>query len=107
MRHLGGALARKPRHPNAIDHRSAHYGLNLVTAIDNREAAHRARAIHSTVLSEWSDASIGAWPNFSFGLPSHQVARVAFRDATYARLAQIKTALDPAGMLRSNITFAT
>ncbi|MFI6595063.1 FAD-binding oxidoreductase [Nonomuraea sp. NPDC050536] len=84
LRRLGGALARAPRHANALDVRHAAYTLFAVAPPSGSGLF--------TTMAPWT---LGA------GLPTMRgVAPAARTPEAAARLAEIKDAWDPAGLLR-------
>ncbi len=90
VRRLGGALARLPEHPRALDHHDAEFSLATV-AMDPAAAA--------AVLDRLRPWSTGLpFLNFLGGPAVAALAGEAFPPATLARLAAIKRDRDPAGI---------
>lgn len=106
LRHLGGALSRAPKIPNAIGKRSAGYLLGVLspTEPDQVEAA---RAMHEEALESWSELAVGRLLNFTFGALSPDKIRAAYTPEDYRRLTEIKTAVDPQELFRSNFPLPT
>jgi hypothetical protein len=92
IRHLGGALARRPEIPNAIGHRDAAYSLTVLTP--GKGDAGRE------VLEPWRGATIGRALNFTFmKLTADEIAE-AYDD--YERLVTLRRRYDPARRLQPN-----
>ncbi|WP_035812574.1 FAD-binding oxidoreductase [Jiangella gansuensis] len=90
VRQLGGALARPPRHPHALDHDDAAFS---VAAIGLGPAAGDA------VLSALAPWGTGLrFLNFVGGPAASVLAPEAFRTGTRDRLAAIKQVRDPGGV---------
>jgi FAD/FMN-containing dehydrogenase len=99
---MGGAVGRVPADATAFSERSMPYVLNAVTGWQDADpdvgAAHRDWA--RGVVDAAADASTGrAYVNF-FG--DADVARSAYGEETYARLAALKQAYDPTNVFRLN-----
>lgn len=99
FRHLGGALARPPAVPNAVDHRDAGYSLTVLSPVPPGEAS-LVRATHREVLAPWEPHAIGRSLNSSFGPMSEDEVADAFAPASSARLADLRARHDPDGRLR-------
>jgi hypothetical protein len=103
IRHLGGALSRPPAGGNAVGHRDARFsvftsaypGPGLAAAAGRQAELHRQ-------LWPWSGGRM--LYNFA-AVPGGQAAdaRVAFGEATFARLGRVKAAWDPANRFRFNL----
>src|SRR5699024_10304936 len=85
VRHLGGALARKPDTPSAVGHRGAAYSLGLLAAVDPA-AANQTHLPRRGLLAPFSDHILGPSLNFSFGPIEEHDIRAAFEQADYRRL---------------------
>ncbi|MGY1740018.1 MULTISPECIES: FAD-binding oxidoreductase [unclassified Blastococcus] len=101
VRHLGGAYARPPRHPNAFSHRDARFSVLAVGVAADADAAAAALA-HAdrlfAALADWDTG--GVWPNF--GIPHDAVsARRSYDPQTLARLAEVVRTYDPQGVLQA------
>lgn len=92
IRHLGGALARRPEIPNAVGHREAAYSLTVLTP-GTGEAA-------SDVLEPWREATIGRALNFTFAKLTPEEVAEAYDD--YARLVELRRRYDPDRRLWAN-----
>ncbi|MFF0265929.1 FAD-binding oxidoreductase [Kribbella sp. NPDC004536] len=92
IRHLGGALARRPEIPNAVGHREAAYSLTVLTPGEG-EAARE-------VLEPWREATIGRALNFSFEKLSAEEIADAYDD--YDRLVELRRRYDPDRRLHAN-----
>lgn len=101
LRHLGGALARPPRVPNAVGHRDAGYSLMVLSPVapDGEEVV---RATHSVVLGPFAGQAVGRSLNFSYGPLSAEEVREGFAPRDYRRLTALKARCDPLGMLHGN-----
>ncbi|HEY3507506.1 FAD-binding oxidoreductase [Kribbella sp. NPDC051137] len=92
IRHLGGALARRPEIPNSVGHREAAYSLTVLTP-GTGEAA-------SDVLEPWREATIGRALNFTFAKLTPEEVAEAYDD--YARLVELRRRYDPDRRLWAN-----
>ncbi|MET9313438.1 FAD-binding oxidoreductase [Kribbella sp. NPDC003505] len=94
IRHLGGALARQPKIPNAVGHRDAAYSLTVLTP-GTGDAGRE-------VLEPWRASTVGRALNFTFeNLTAAEVAE-AYDD--YSRLAKLRRRYDPYRRLHPNHT---
>lgn len=104
IRQLGGALARPPRVPNAVAHRSAPFQLYSASVLG---AGHddEVRAAHAQLVDRLRPWDSGYRTlNFMAGVAHSDPAevRAAFTDEAYARLVAVKTRYDPANVFRFN-----
>lgn len=103
VRHLGGALARRPGTPNAVGNRDARFQLfcSAVTSPDTAARSTAARNALFAAVAPWT--SHGNVVNF-LGADDATTQRVrdAYEPATYARLVGVKNAVDPTNMFRIN-----
>jgi hypothetical protein len=103
IRHLGGALGRTPKTPNAISHRDAAFGLLLGMLIlpGQDEQVDKAQQTLIDGLRPWDTGA--KLPNFlgSGNTQPHQV-RTAYSDADYEKLTAIKATHDPRNLFRVN-----
>ena len=100
LRRLGGALARKPLHDSAFDHRDAAYSVLAVGVLAPPVAAivpaHGASVV--AALDEWSTG--GLLPNFGASSDPAVIAR-QYSEDTRVWLAALAEQHDPAGVLRT------
>lgn len=103
IRHLGGALSREPRVPNAVGGRDAAFslysgGMFTPDQLSDVRAAHDA--LHQA-MQPW--ATGGVCMNF-IGGPETTVddVRAAFRPEDFARLQRLKARHDPRNLFRFN-----
>ncbi|WP_116040529.1 FAD-binding oxidoreductase [Amycolatopsis palatopharyngis] len=101
LRHLGGALARAPRVPNAVGHRAAEYSLSVLSPVEPGQEG-MARDTHRAVLEPWAEQALGRSLNFTFGPTGEREVRDAFAPDDYSRLAEIRTKCDPGAHFHSN-----
>ncbi|MDF5758979.1 FAD-binding oxidoreductase [Spongiactinospora sp. TRM90649] len=99
FRHLGGALARPPRVPNAIGHRgAARYSLNVLSPVEPG-GEESARAAHRAAVAPFEREAVGTLLNFSYGPLDKDTVRSAFEPGDHERLARLKARLDPRDLL--------
>ncbi|WP_203983077.1 FAD-binding oxidoreductase [Sphaerisporangium rufum] len=99
-RHLGGALSVAPEVPNAVAHRDARHNLRVISPLGPDGAA-AARPVHRRFVAALGHLALGATPNFHYGAQEPAQLLATHDPATRTRLAAVKTAYDPAGVLRS------
>ena len=100
VRHLGGALARQPEHPDAVSHRDAAFTLFLAGTGD-ATAVRKAEAEVIRRLAPWSTG--GMYLNFmAEDDASPDAVRRAFRPDVYQRLRRLKRRVDPGNLFRLN-----
>jgi hypothetical protein len=103
IRHLGGALSRTPKTPNAISHRDAAFGLllGMLMLPGQDEQLDKAQQTLIDGLRPWDTGA--KLPNFlgSGNTQPHQV-RAAYSDADYENLTAIKATHDPCNLFRVN-----
>ncbi len=99
LRQLGGAVARGPRVPGAVDHRDAAFTLTAigvpVPPVAEALVTH-ARSIRAA-LAPWATGNI--LPNFSAAAGPARVAR-SYRPETLARLIRVADRYDPQALFR-------
>jgi len=103
IRHLGGALARQPKVPNAVSHRDAAFSLFTVGVAGPAGAAAVRRAEAEVIrrLRPWSTG--GMYLNFmGTAEVSADAVRLAYRPAVYRRLRRLKQRVDPHNTFRLN-----
>ncbi|WP_285693787.1 FAD-binding oxidoreductase [Actinomadura sp. NBRC 104412] len=101
LRHLGGALARPPRVPNAVDHRDAAYSV-MVLSVPQPGQEKTVKALHREALAPFASRTVAPWLTFTYGPLGVDEVRAAFEPATYRRLAQVKARYDPHGLVHGN-----
>ena len=103
LRHLGGALGRQPRIPNAVATRDAAFTL-FTAAVGGPADAATIKAAQSRLIERLRPWSTGAmFTNFmSTEETSSAQIKAAYTADTYARLARIKRRHDPRNMFRLN-----
>jgi hypothetical protein len=101
LRHLGGALSRRPEVPNAVGHREA--AFQLYTA-GTSELVGQVRDYAELVVEQMAHWSTGATAlNFiGSGEVSAAAVRAAYSSEDYRRLVQVKRAYDPENIFRAN-----
>ncbi|GAA2424472.1 FAD-binding oxidoreductase [Streptomyces glaucus] len=103
LRHLGGAVAEPPRHPNSVAHRDAPYLLSVVTLLFGA-TAEDTRPFYEKLFTALEPFSSGAGLNFlGFGANAGEDrVRAAYAPADLARLARLKAVHDPQNLFRLN-----
>jgi FAD/FMN-containing dehydrogenase len=103
LRHLGGALARKPPHPNAVGHRDARFMLAVVIPLTDVAPAD-ARAFLERVFTDLKPWTCGRYLNFmGHGDAADQErTRTAYTADDHRRLTALKAAYDPRNVFRHN-----
>jgi hypothetical protein len=100
IRHLGGALARRPAVPNAVGHRDAAFLLSLAGSARERAGDEYGEFVLAR-MDRWSTG--GAGLNFlGPGTAATSRVRAAFSREDYARLVSLKRAYDPENLFRVN-----
>ncbi|MFG1819008.1 FAD-binding oxidoreductase [Kribbella sp. NPDC049174] len=97
IRHLGGALSRRPSIPNAVGHRDASYSLTVLSPGEGD-----VTELHRAILEPWSAATIGRSLNFSFAPLTPDEVREAFAPADYRRLTELRDRYDANHLLAPN-----
>lgn len=103
FRHLGGALRRPGPANIAVEHRDAEYLARFITGSDAEGTAIGDH--HDLIAKTLSPWSIGHNPAFLYGAgdrASEAQTRAGYTSATYARLAALKSGVDPANLFRYN-----
>ncbi|AKU14696.1 FAD-binding oxidoreductase [Luteipulveratus mongoliensis] len=102
IRHLGGALARQPRHPNAVGNRDAAFTCFAVTMGGPEQAVRIEAALDEVVqaLEPWSTG--GRLVNFVGAHAPVEDYAAAWDGPTYERLRLVKTMHDPNNVFRIN-----
>ncbi|MFF3543266.1 FAD-binding oxidoreductase [Streptomyces platensis] len=103
LRHLGGALARQPAHPNAVGHRDARFMLAVLTPLtgDSNGDAHAFLERMFKDLAPWTS---GRFLNFmGHGDTADQErTRTAYTTDDHRRLTALKADYDPQNIFRLN-----
>lgn len=108
VRHLGGALQRSPKVPNAVDNRDAGFSVFAVS-IAGPDEAEQAKASLSRIieaLRPWTTG--GTFLNFmsAYDTTPDRV-RAAYQLETYERLLTAKKTYDPQNIFRINHNLRT
>ncbi|MFC0847785.1 FAD-binding oxidoreductase [Streptomyces noboritoensis] len=104
LRHLGGALRRPVRHPNAVGNRDARYCLLTVAPGGPRPAGQGQDDLLLDRLAPW--ATGGKYLNFLDSSAGDEHVRAAYTPQAYARLAALKAQYDPGNTFRVNHNIA-
>jgi FAD/FMN-containing dehydrogenase len=100
LRPMGGAIARAPERPSAVDGRDAAFTLNLLgplrPGLEDAVPAAGERVL--AAVAPWSTG--GSLINFQGAATAPEQVAAAWRPATYARLARLKRAVDPQHLFR-------
>ncbi|MFI6578184.1 FAD-binding oxidoreductase [Nocardiopsis sp. NPDC050513] len=102
LRHLGGALARRPDPSAAVGHRDAAYSLTVITANGGGEEDPGARELRDGAAALFSGRAVGRSLGFSFGPLGDAEVREAFAPEVFRRLSRIRGAYDPDEVVLSN-----
>jgi FAD binding domain-containing protein len=97
IRHLGGALSRRPEIPNAVGHRDAAYSLTVLSPGEQD-----VTELHTRVLEPWAGLTIGRSPNFSNAPLTADELAEAFEPDDYRRLTELKARYDAGRRLAPN-----
>ncbi|MDN5725395.1 MAG: FAD-binding oxidoreductase [Propionibacteriales bacterium] len=107
LRHLGGALSRPQRSPNAVGQRQAGYSLGLLQVLRGGASAADARARQRAILealAPWT--TDGAVLNLmGDAAATAEGMRRAFDSATHRRLGQVKAVYDPGNLFSRGTPF--
>jgi FAD/FMN-containing dehydrogenase len=109
VRHLGGALSRRPAHPNAVGRRDAPFMLAvLVPLTDDPAADAHAFAFLRHLFEELEPWTAGRFLNFmGHGAAADQErTRTAYSPEDHKRLTALKAAYDPGNTFRLNYNIA-
>lgn len=100
VRHLGGALGRAPRVPNAVGHRDAQYLVRVMSPLPNGEPVAVARAVHDKAFAAVEPRSLGRFLSFAYGALTAEEVRSGYEARDYTRLIELKRRYDPANLFR-------
>lgn len=99
IRHLGGAMARRPEVDNAVGHRRAQYLLRIITVHGFADLTTVKRG-HEALLAALAPRTLGYCLNF-MGAGTRPDDMPRFYDAeAYRRLVQLKGSYDPTNRFR-------
>lgn len=101
LRHLGGALGRKPKVPNAVGHRDAAYALGALSRIGPVDLPTATEA-HNELKRAMHPWTIGRCLNFTYGDADPDDVRDAYDAKDYERLTELKSRYDPENLFRLN-----
>lgn len=101
VRHLGGALARAPKIPNAVGHRTASHSVGVLSMVEAGDSSGVTR-VHDELLAPFRPLALGRSLNFTFGPLDPGQVRSAFTPGEADRLGRIKAHHDPRGTLHTN-----
>ncbi|MEY9211719.1 FAD-binding oxidoreductase [Thermobifida halotolerans] len=100
LRHLGGALARRPAVDNAVSFREAQYILRVLSPLDDASLAD-VRDAHGRLEAAVAPWTLGRSPNFVYGERDPADLRSKLYEKTVAdRLAAVKAVHDPDNVFR-------
>jgi hypothetical protein len=103
IRHLGGALARRPEPGNAVGHRDARYLAAVLSRLRPSDDPAAVRVRHRQTLELLAPVSLGRNVNFDFGEnTSPDEVRAAYDPGDYRLLGELKDRYDPANIFRIN-----
>lgn len=102
LRHLGGALSRPPRVPNAVGNRDAGFVLITLAIAEPGQTDRPVGKMEELTrrMAPWSTG--GRLLNFILGPEAASQVRDAYSSTGYDRLASIKAAYDPDNLFRVN-----
>ncbi|RZQ63337.1 FAD-binding oxidoreductase [Amycolatopsis suaedae] len=101
LRHLGGGAGRQPDVANAVGHRDASYLLQVLSGLDGTDQAAVAD-VHSGLLATAAPGGVRRSLGMTFRATTVDEVRSGYSDESFARLAAVKTAYDPADLFRPN-----
>ncbi|MFC7303450.1 FAD-binding oxidoreductase [Streptomyces monticola] len=102
LRHLGGALSRPPRRPNAVPFRAATYILRILSGLDGT-SQDTVRAAHRAVYEAVAPWTVGRSLNFVYGRRAEdEFVTEVYDKETLDRLARLKAVHDPDNLFRRN-----
>lgn len=103
LRHLGGALARRPVHPNAVGHRDARFMLAVLIPLAGASTAD-AHALLERLFTDLRPRTSGRFLNFMGhgDAAGQERTRTAYTADDHRRLTELKAAYDPHNIFRLN-----
>ncbi|MEU7473063.1 BBE domain-containing protein [Streptomyces sp. NPDC044984] len=103
VRHLGGALSRRPAHPNAVGRRDASFVLAVLVPLTGGSAA-EAHAFLGCLFEDLKPWTAGRFLNFmGHGTAAGQDrTRTAYTPGDHQRLTALKATYDPRNTFRFN-----
>jgi len=102
LRHLGGALARQPEHPNAVGNRDGRFAMTLGSVCGADEATEIVAYGDKLLAAVEPWATGGRLLNFLGVVPPHMYSD-AWEPRDYERLGTLKAVYDPANRFCLNI----
>lgn len=100
LRHLGGALSRRPAVDNAVSFRDARYILRVLSPIDEAPLE-KVRGVHGQLDAAVAPWTVGRSPNFVYGERDPAELKSQLYEKTVAdRLAVVKSVHDPSNVFR-------
>lgn len=110
VRHLGGALSRRPVDGGgSVGHRDAAYLVQLLTPVDGADDLAHARTVQKQLKAALAPWTLGSSLLFEFGdgeRASQAQTRSGYEAADYDRLTRLKHRYDPHNLFRSNRNIA-
>ncbi len=107
LRHAGGAIARPPVRPSAIDHRNRRHVLQFVGTADTPRALAELHASVADMKGKLSPhLAGGAYLNFLEGDEKIARSRTAFTPETWKRLKSVKKGYDPTNLFSNGVALA-
>jgi FAD/FMN-containing dehydrogenase len=103
LRHLGGAIARRPAVASAVGHRDAAFTFGALTKLTSDDAdVTPVREAHAGVLKAMAPWTVGRCLNFVYGSLTPEEVAEAYDPDDYERLTRLKARFDPANTFRLN-----
>ncbi|MFI6943170.1 FAD-binding protein [Streptomyces sp. NPDC050418] len=104
LRHMGGALTRRPAHPNSVGGRDARFMLAVLTLVPDDSATAGAQAYLDGVFKDLAPWTAGRFLNFmghGEGAGPERT-RTAYTPEDHRRLSALKAVYDPGNLFRLN-----